>query len=91
MSKNQQSITTLPPSPDEEHRSRVIKYSVTMGIRTVCVILAIVTTGWWQAAAIVGAIVLPYFAVMVANIKMRSGGATVERPGAIVPLRDARE
>jgi hypothetical protein len=91
MSKQQHSITTLPPSPDEEHRARVVKYSVTMGIRTVCVILALFLHGWWQAAAIAGAVVLPYFAVMVANIKKQSGGAAVERPGAIVRSRDARE
>ena len=84
MSKKQQSITALPPSPDEERRGRVIRYSIAMSVRVLCVILAIVLTGWLQLVAIIGAIVLPYFAVVIANVKMRETVAEVERPGAIV-------
>jgi hypothetical protein len=80
MSKSQQSITSLPPSPDEERRGRVLRYSVAMGVRIVCVVLAIVTHGWLQLAAIVGAVVLPYFAVVVANVAVRKAGPDVLRP-----------
>ena len=33
----QQSITTLPPSPEAERRSRMIKYTITMSIRVLCI------------------------------------------------------
>ena len=86
MSKKQQSITALPPSPDEERRGRVIRYSIAMSVRVLCVILAIVLTGWLQLIAVIGAIVLPYFAVVIANVKMREDTGEVLRPGAIVPV-----
>jgi hypothetical protein len=87
MSKKQQSITSLPPSPDEERHGRMIRYSIAMGVRVLCIILAFVFTGWPQIAAIIGTIVLPYFAVVIANVKMRQPDAEVIRPGSIV-LRD---
>ena len=86
MTKNQQSITSLPPSPDEERRGRVLRYSVAMSVRIVCVILAFLLHGWIQIAAIIGAIVLPYFAVLIANTAVRRSGDEVERPGQIVPI-----
>jgi hypothetical protein len=93
MSKKQQSITSLPPSPDEERRGRVIRYSIAMSVRVLCVILAFFLHGWLQIVAILGAITLPYFAVVIANVKMRQRGAPVVRPGAILPLepRDQSE
>jgi Flp pilus assembly protein TadB len=78
--KKQQSITSLPQSPDEERRGRVLRYSVAMGVRLVCVILALVLHGWIQVVAIVGAVVLPYFAVVLANVAVRRGGEVIQ-PG----------
>ena len=88
MSKKQQSITSLPLSPDEERHTRVVRYTVAMSVRMVCVLLAIFLHGWPQLIAIIGAVVLPYFAVVIANVKMNQGGG-VERPGdygVLVPL-----
>lgn len=82
--KQQQSITTLPPSPDEERHHRMVQYSVTMGIRMVCVVLLFVVPGWWALLPLAGAIVLPAMAVLVANVSMRARGSAVERPSAIV-------
>ena len=90
MSKKQQSITSLPPSPDEERHSREIRYMIAMGVRVLCIILAFVLHGWPQLVAIFGAIVLPYFAVVIANVKMRQPEAVVVRPGAI-EMRDKPE
>jgi hypothetical protein len=80
MSKTQQTITSLPLSPDEERRARVLRYSVAMGVRIVCVVLAILTHGWVQLVAIIGAVVLPYFAVVVANVAVRKAAPDVLRP-----------
>jgi hypothetical protein len=88
MSKQQQSITSLPLSPDEERHQRVVRYLIAMGIRMVCVILIFFVQGWWQLVVIIGAVVLPYFAVVIANVKMNRGG-TIQEPGeygVLVPL-----
>ncbi|HEY8112593.1 MAG TPA: DUF3099 domain-containing protein, partial [Actinomycetes bacterium] len=46
---------------------RQIRYAISMGIRTVCFVLAIVTHGWLRAVLLVGALVLPYLSVVYAN------------------------
>ncbi|MRG58452.1 DUF3099 domain-containing protein [Agromyces sp. CFH 90414] len=82
---NQHTITTLPPSPEDERRSRMIKYTVAMSIRVVCIFLMLFAQGWWLAVCAAGAIFLPYVAVVLANVGGGRGQA-VERPGAIVPV-----
>lgn len=83
-----QSITSLPEAPEVELRARMIKYSVTMGIRLVCVFLCFFVQGWWLLVPAIGAIVLPYIAVLIANVSMRGPDASVERPGGVLPYRD---
>lgn len=61
----------------------MIKYSVAMGIRIVCIVLMLFVTGWWLVVCAVGAITLPYFAVIIANVKSDPRGAAVVRPGSI--------
>lgn len=51
----------------DEMRQRMIKYSVSMGIRMICLILVFVVEGWLQWVMIAGAVFLPYFAVIIAN------------------------
>ncbi|MGY4856910.1 DUF3099 domain-containing protein [Cryobacterium sp. AP23] len=82
----QQSITTLPLSPEEERRRRMIRYAVTMGIRMVCIVLMLFVHGWWLLVCALGAILLPYFAVVAANVHGAQPTPTVLRPGAVVPL-----
>ena len=77
-------ITELPPSPDVERRSRMIQYAIAQGVRLVCIVLVVVVPDWWKIAPAIGAIAIPYFAVVVANNVKRMGGAPVARPGAIV-------
>jgi hypothetical protein len=86
MMKQQQSITTLPLSPDEERRRRMIKYTVTMGIRMVCIVLMLFVQGWWLLVCALGAILLPYFAVIAANVHGDQRSQAVLRPGAVVLL-----
>jgi hypothetical protein len=73
-------------SPEEERRSRVRKYTITMSIRTLCVLSLFFVQGWWMPIAILGALVLPYIAVVLANVKSKPPTAVVARPGALVPL-----
>lgn len=78
-----QSITSLPESPDDERHRRMIRYGIAMGIRVVCVIVCFFVQGWWLLLPLAGAVLLPYVAVVIANVGVRTGG-TVERPGSVV-------
>jgi hypothetical protein len=60
-------ITGARRSLDEDVRSRQVRYAISMGIRTACFVLALVTTGWVRWAFAFGAVFLPYFAVVFAN------------------------
>jgi len=80
----QQSITSLPPSPEAERRSRMIKYSIAMSIRLLCIFAMLFVQGWWLVVCAVGAIVLPYIAVVLANVSGPGLGGAVERPGTVV-------
>ena len=84
MKKVQQSVTSLPASPDHERHVRMIKYSVAMGIRMVCIVLLLFVQGWWLILCAAGAIFLPYFAVVIANVAVAPKKTTVVRPGSIV-------
>jgi hypothetical protein len=67
-----QSVTTAPESLRDEQAARIKRYLVTMGIRTVCFVLAAVTATngapWWVWGLFaLLAVVLPYIAVVLAN------------------------
>lgn len=80
-------ITSLPTSPDDERKARMVKYAAAMGVRMICIVACFFTPGWWLLVPALGAIVLPYFAVIAANTVVNSGGNRVERPGALLPYR----
>lgn len=83
MARAHGNITSLPRSPDDDRHSRMVKYTVTMGIRVVCIGLCLVVQGWWLVVCIAGAVILPYVAVVLANA-VNSNTSRVERPGSIV-------
>jgi hypothetical protein len=61
-------VTTARRPHSEEISGRARRYLISMGIRTVCLVLAIfVLDGWLRLIAIAAAIVLPWFAVVLAN------------------------
>lgn len=74
-------VTTAPQSPRDEQRHRERRYLVTMAVRTVCFVLAIVLMSvglrWLAAFAIAGSLVLPWIAVVMANAGPRR---TFEQP-----------
>jgi hypothetical protein len=83
----QQSITTLPLSPEAERRSRMIKYTIAMSIRVACIFAMLFVDGWWLAVCAAGAIFLPYVAVVLANVSGPSHTQEVLRPGGLVSQR----
>ena len=63
-----QSVTSVEVSPDQERKSRFLKYTIAMLVRVACIILAVtVPFGWFTLFFSLGAIFLPYFAVVIAN------------------------
>jgi hypothetical protein len=77
-----QSVTSAPESLAEEQAHRIKRYLLTMGVRTVCFIMAVVTVSagapWWVWGTLaVLAVVLPYVAVVMANaVRPRPPGDT---------------
>ena len=76
-----QSATALPVSPVDDRRRRMKAYSMAMSLRMACLILVFFVPGWWKVVFGIGAVVLPYVAVVLANAG--SGISTIAvRPGA---------
>ena len=61
-------ITTAQKSSAEDMSARQRRYLISMSVRTVCFIAAIVVgSGWLMWALVAGAVFLPFFAVVMAN------------------------
>jgi len=62
-------ITAAEPSLSEQHEARKRKYLIMMGLRVVCLLLAGVfyRVTWLMAVFAVGAVALPWMAVLIAN------------------------
>lgn len=67
-------ITDAERSPDDQLRSRQLRYLVMMSIRALCLVVAAVLVGsnapllWlWVPLCVVGMVLLPWLAVIIAN------------------------
>ena len=70
------SVTSAASSTSDDQDQRVRRYLTMMGIRVLCFGLVFVTTGWVRWAAVAGAVLIPYFAVVVANaVRPRQPGS----------------
>jgi len=81
-------ITTAPESHETEMAHRQKRYMISMGIRTLCFVAAIVVgPGWLRWVLVAAAFVLPYIAVVMAN----SASPRIEGTLPPGPLSDQRE
>lgn len=80
--KTPAAVTALPTAPRDEERSRVRTYTITMSVRMACFLLTVIVTpyGWYTWVFAVGAIALPYVAVVMANAVQARGSRPVESP-----------
>jgi hypothetical protein len=78
------SVTTLQRSPTDERRVRFVKYTIAMTIRVVCIVLMVFVEGWWLLVCAAGAVLLPYFAVIIANAVRLGDVPQVVRPGPLM-------
>ena len=77
------SITSAKVSHSDDLRRRQMRYLFSMGVRTVCFVLAIVTDGPLRWSLVAAAVFLPYVAVVLANATDRrtvTGPAPVTAP-----------
>jgi hypothetical protein len=63
------SITGAPRAHSDDMDKRISRYLTSMAIRTVCVILVVVVDSPVRWVFAVGAVVLPYVAVVMANAR----------------------
>jgi hypothetical protein len=68
------SISRVETSLSEDQTGRQRRYLISMGLRTACFVGGILTEGALRWTLIVGAVVLPYFAVVIANAGRERGG-----------------
>lgn len=74
------SVTSARKSLTDDLDSRTRRYFFSMSVRTVCFLLAVLTDGPVRWVFVVGALVLPYVAVVIANAGREPAG----RPDEIV-------
>jgi len=60
-------ITDARSPASVEHESRVKRYALTMGFRTICFVAMVFVDGPMRWVLFAGAVILPYVAVIVAN------------------------
>ena len=73
------SITSASAGQSDDIGSRELRYGISMGIRTVCFVGAVIAWqtigGWVPWVLLVGALVLPYTSVILANAGVRRRGS----------------
>lgn len=75
------SVTSLPVAPQDDRKHRTRQYLIAMGVRTLCILACFFVPGWWVLIPLTGAVVLPYLAVMLANVTDSQPGETIAAPG----------
>jgi hypothetical protein len=90
-SSGAQSATSLPPAPRDEVSSRMTKYFIMMSVRVACFVLMVVVTpyGWYTWVFALGAVVLPYIAVVVANVGSDTKPVVADSPERALPAAPA--
>ncbi|PZU48366.1 MAG: hypothetical protein DI566_03765 [Microbacterium sp.] len=78
-----QSATSLPRAPRDDAHKRMTRYFWMMAVRVVCFVLMVLVQpyGWYTWVFAGAAIVLPYIAVVIANV------ATAPAERAVAPER----
>jgi ABC-type transport system involved in Fe-S cluster assembly fused permease/ATPase subunit len=73
----------------------MIRYSIAMTVRMVCIVLAILVQGWFMWVCFALAIVLPYWAVVIANsrgeVKPNAKATAVTAPRIAISADQFRE
>ncbi len=60
-------ITSARQARSADIHRRQVRYLLSMGIRTICFIMAVIASGWLRWGLVAAAVILPYVAVVIAN------------------------
>ncbi|UOQ60971.1 DUF3099 domain-containing protein [Leucobacter rhizosphaerae] len=74
------SVTSAGVNPTEDRAHRMRMYFIAMSLRVACVVSLFWVRGWWVLAVAAGAVLLPWFAVLVGNAVAHGGEEAVEAP-----------
>ena len=74
------SVTSAGVNPTEDRAHRMRMYFIAMSLRVLCVVSLFWVRGWWVLAVAAGAILLPWFAVLVGNAVAHGGEETPDAP-----------
>ncbi|MHA7304124.1 DUF3099 domain-containing protein [Arthrobacter sp. TMN-49] len=78
------SITNAAAAHSDEMHQRMVRYATAMGIRMVCLASIFVFDGWFKLVPVIGAVILPWVAVVIAN-----GGSDVAHQDIVELLDEA--
>lgn len=67
------SITNAPVAQSDELPGRARRYFISMMIRTICFLGAVFVQNSWRWLLLIGAVFLPYLAVVIANAGRENG------------------
>ena len=82
-------VTTAQKALSEEQKARTRRYLISMGIRTACFIGVIFTEGWVRWLLVLGALLLPYIAVVMANAGRENDAFTGPEPIDLRPQQES--
>lgn len=72
------SITTAAPSRGDDIDRRQRRYAISMLIRTICFVLAVLAHGWLTWVFLTLAVFLPWVAVILANAAAQRAPGTID-------------
>lgn len=77
------SVTSAATGHSDEIGSREKRYAISMAVRTLCFVGAVVADGWLRWVLVAGAVFLPYTSVILANagVRRRASGSDLMTPG----------
>ena len=73
-------VTSAGVNPVEDRAHRMRMYFIAMSLRVACVVSLFWVRGWWVLLAAAGAVILPWFAVLVGNAVAHGGEQTPDAP-----------
>ena len=73
-------LTSVGINPAEDRARRMRAYFIAMSVRILCVASLFFVRGWWVLLVGIAVVLLPYFAVMIANQAEHRGASTPEAP-----------
>ena len=74
------SVTSAGVNPTEDRAHRIRMYFIAMSLRVLCVVSLFWLRGWWVLVPVLGAIVFPWFAVMIGNAVAYGGERKLDAP-----------